>query len=86
MSGEVWAYLNMDVQVQLCFAQNQITHDIDMNVSLILTLSIPEDHFICPRLFPPWIYNWEINIVPSKEYTFYQKSKIITFILTLLKG
>ena len=67
MSGEVSAYLNMDIEVQLCFARNQITHDIDMNVSLILTLSIPEDHFICPRLFPPWIYNWEINIVPSKN-------------------
>ena len=67
MSGEVSAYLNMDIEVQLCFARNQITHDIDMNVSLILTLSIPEDHFVCPWLFPSRIYNWEINIVPSEK-------------------
>ena len=57
MSEVEWAYLDTDIKVQLCFARFQITHDIDMNVSLILTLSIPEDHFICPRLFPPWIYN-----------------------------
>ena len=60
--GLVWA----EQWNQACFYSHQITHDIDMNVPLILTLGIPEDHFVGPWFLPPRIYDWEINIVPSE--------------------
>ena len=42
-----------------------ITHDIDINVSFILTLSVSEDDLVDARLLPPGIDNREVHAVAS---------------------
>ena len=63
-----------------CVAASQveifvITHDVDINISFILTLSIAEYDLVDARLVSPGIDNGQVHIVVPAEQRLGQKQK-----------
>ena len=63
-----------------CVAASQveifvITHDVDINISFILTLSIAEYDLVDARLVSPGIDNGQVHIVVPTKQRLGQKQK-----------